>query len=547
MEQDSKFIYFHNLSFDGWFLIRQLFSRGYSYTFTKKLGFKNFSIISDNQLKIYAMSIRYRESTFIKIKCSYLITGESVGSLGKAIGKEKYEDFDYEKNTFDVEQNELRYIERDTEIPKEFMEMFYKVLDDDKVEKKLTIGGIAKYLCQKICNEKNPHKIVMETKNIYLLSEWKKYKQTYRGGVVFCNDHHRNELLHNVWMYDVNSMYPWAMTQPIPYKLINKPKYKQKNVVKLFHICITSIRPKEKYKMFHLFKIGKKMVNFYDGRLDYWIWEQELANYLVFFEMEYSIIEIEYWKTYPVYKAFIDQYYPLKLNAKNPVEKNVYKKVLNSAYGKIGEKPVKEEVIFSRYNREQLERWIKKKNKPWQIVLEKEFNIKPWHTYTILKYDCLRNHKGENKTLSRVYQAGYITMLARCKIFTTIINSNVEVIYGDTDSIKTIGELTNIETNDKELGLWKCEGKNCDFIYRRRKCYSYKEPGKEWEYHIAGFDNNFLKRTNWDPLNLVGNNDVIIDNAKKYKIRYESGIYIYNDKGEISSYDINENIWKEPD
>ena len=103
--KDIHKIYFHNLSFDGNFILYGLFENGYIYK--EKIENENeFTSIIDNFGSIYKISIGFKDR-IVDIQCSYKLTGLSIKDLGKLVGLEKLnETHDYNeiKNFNSIEE-----------------------------------------------------------------------------------------------------------------------------------------------------------------------------------------------------------------------------------------------------------------------------------------------------------------------------------------------------------------------------------------------------------------------------------------------------------
>ena len=94
----SSIIYFHNLKFDGEFLLYQLFDMGFSHTQEWELKHKEFSTLIDGMGNWYSMKLSYKGKTF-KIYDSLKIIPLRVEQMPKSfgIGDDLKGEIDYNK------------------------------------------------------------------------------------------------------------------------------------------------------------------------------------------------------------------------------------------------------------------------------------------------------------------------------------------------------------------------------------------------------------------------------------------------------------------
>lgn len=101
-------------------------------------------------------------------------------------------------------------------------------------------------------------------------------------------------------------------------------------------------------------------------------------------------------------------------------------------------------------------------------------------------YSVLRIDKDKKKA-NNIFISSYIAMLSRCKMYEVIHRYGAnKVLYGDTDSVKMIGELDSSYINNTELGKWKYEGTYETFAYIGSKKYIYRDTDNKFKFHIAG-------------------------------------------------------------
>lgn len=133
-------IYFHNLSFDGSFILNHLSNLGYEYSdkVSAKTA-KKFNITMDENSSIYSLIITLKNKT-VQIYDSLKILPVSVKFLGNALNLQKLE-IDHEKASIfeskeSIDNKTLEYLKRDCEIIQRFVTKF-----SNNIELKTTIAS----------------------------------------------------------------------------------------------------------------------------------------------------------------------------------------------------------------------------------------------------------------------------------------------------------------------------------------------------------------------------------------------------------------------
>jgi hypothetical protein len=167
-------------------------------------------------------------------------------------------------------------------------------------------------------------------------------------------------------------------------------------------------------------------------------------------------------------QTYIQHFYNIKKNAKDPIERQFAKLMLNSAHGKFGQK-INNEVIDLRGDMDL---------DPTEYTylhgsLEKYEGFEP-KTYL--------HHVKKERRISYLPNYIVITSMSRTMILKEIFKlTNRNYVNGDTDSVKFLinDETNNIDFNiGKELGQWKDEGTCSDYFVLGNKQYIYKVDGK---------------------------------------------------------------------
>lgn len=205
---------------------------------------------------------------------------------------------------------------------------------------------------------------------------------------------------------------------------------------------------------------------------------------------QYDVDELEiidgYWfmKRKGVFDRYIDKWYTVKKNAKNPVERLIAKLFLNNLYGKFGTEPKTYSNVPYLYNG--------------------EFRMRTEETQVSTVY---------------VPVAAYVTAYGRQETIKAAQEHYDAFLYSDTDSVHSLEELTDIKIG-KELGEWKLENKFSAAKYIKAKTYIEKMIEKDcmpckpyWVMKAAGASDESKQKF------LYGKTDA--DIMKQFKIGLE--------------------------
>ena len=446
----GKIIYFHNLKFDGAFLLDYLFSIGYKADYKDKPP-KTFSTLIGDMGEFYTIDVRvsakrtlhFADSLkLLPFKVSYIAT-----SFGLPILKEK---IDYDDYTIDASR--ISYVEHDVRI-------VAMALAEIKAHgmAKSTTASCAYNAYTGSCDDRFLS-YCFPTLDIDFLTEWRK---AYRGGRCQVSPLYQGRILTNVLRYDVNSMYPHVMRNcALPYGLpvhCSSLSSLQRLKFGLMHVRIEFML--KKYHMPTLLKKG----GLYSSGDSYYInseGEEELWLSSIDYELllrHYDILSFVYLDGYGFYTstkmftAYIDKWYSRKKVDKLG-KKQVDKFMLNCLYGKFGTDVMKRQ----------------------KVVYYEEEKVK-------FKYTDY-----EESTHYYLPVAIAVTSYAHKIIDDAIESVGYEnFVYCDTDSVHALAEMSDSMVDATELGKFKLEGNEEMSKYVRQKCYLTYE-GKKMKITCAG-------------------------------------------------------------
>ena len=445
-ENPDKY-YFHNLKFDGEFIIHYLLTNGFEYTTGRKLASNQFTAIIADSGQWYTMSVCFHSKSKVQFIDSLKILPFSVEQIAKAfalpISKLKIDYTAYREEGHELTQEEISYIHNDVAIVASAL----KTLFDEGLTK-LTQASNAMY----------DYKLSIGKKAFEywypLLENDDTLRKSYKGGFTYLNDKYINKEVKDGIVLDVNSLYPSVMYyELLPYgePRYYKGKYKDNEQFPLyiqFFTCCFDVKkdhiPTLQLKHSMFFK-QNEYIKSSNGR-DYDLCMTSVDLQLFF--QQYDVYNIEWHFGYmfrgahDMFKAYIDKWVQVKINADiegNNGMRTLAKLMLNALYGRFGLNP----------------------NCTRKI---------PYLDNGVVKY-----MRGDDETRDPVYvpMASFITAYARYKTITSAQSVYNRFIYADTDSLHLEGlEIPdNLYIHDTALGAWKHESTFDKAKFLRQKCY----------------------------------------------------------------------------
>lgn len=460
-------IYFHNLKFDGQFILNWLFKNGYEYAEKDERRSKTFStLISDKGLYYSIEVVFYLNGKNVKkvvFQDSLKLIPLSVDAIAKSfhldICKLK---LDYDSHNgvpagTPLNEHEIEYISNDVKIVAHAIDYFYSQGLD-----KMTIGSCALEEYKKLIGKK-------------YFKKWyptPKYhddvKQSYRGGFTYLNPKFAGKVVKNGIVLDVNSLYPSVMYYNyLPYgtPIFFKGQYQQDELFPLYTQmirCQFELKkgkiPTIQIKYGGMFKGNEYLTSSNDEQVSLCLNSVDLK---LFFE-QYDVYNLEYisgWKfkaTQGLFNDYIDKWSQNKINAKIEGNHGLYlisKLFLNSLYGKFG-----------------TDTTIKSKI--------------PYFEDGVVKY---HDSDVEEKDGIYIAMASFITSYARLKTISSAQKimddynagkSKIQFVYADTDSLHCVSpdfELPDLDIDSTRLGAWDHESTFKQAKFLRQKCYIEKE------------------------------------------------------------------------
>jgi hypothetical protein len=478
--------YFHNLKFDGEFIIHWLLTNDFEYLKDGRLGPNQFNALISDTGQFYKIKIMFgNRNNTLELRDSLKLLNYKVSEIAKAFDLpiQKLElDYKEEREPGHILTDEEKaYLTNDVKIMALALNKIF-----DMGYTKLTQGSCALADYKEIVGKKHFEKLFPPPDYDSLI------RKSYKGGFTYLNPVYANIDVGEGNVLDVNSLYPSRMYscelpygEPLPFK----GKYEYDKFYPLYiqtFSCefdlkenyIPTIQLKGNFRFLpteYVVSSGNDVITLTLTSVDM---ELFLEHYNV-----YNVEYIEGWKfrsSSDFFKSYIDKWMQVKIESGksgNKTMRNWAKIMLNSLYGKFALNP------------------ICAKKHPF-LTEDKRISY----------------HTGEKEIRDPIYLpvGSFITAYARYYTITTsqkIKQFSIEkygkdmYIYSDTDSIHTllpIDDLKSIlEIDDFKLGAWAHESHFTRARFIRAKTYIEEIDGV-LNVTCAGMPENVKGKVSWE-------------------------------------------------
>lgn len=508
---------FHNLKFDGEFIISYLFSQGFEYVSTpKQMPEKSFNVLVSDMGQFYKMTIRFEGQGRKKKTCDIYDSLKrlpfKVAKIAKDFGMSVSKgEIDYTAPRpigYQPNEEEIDYIKRDCEI----VSTAIKALEDEGI-KKMTTASNAMAFYKEMMGRQFEYWFPVLPK---ILDD--DIRRAYKGGFTYLNPRFRNQRIKSGIVFDVNSLYPSCMYYnllPYGYPVYFEGKYEPDDYYPLY---IARIRCAFRVKPGHIPCVQLKKSFFSDteylessetdmgGFKELHEVEMTMTSVdLDLFMQQYDVYGLEYICGYKfkaqtgMFKEYIDHWMRIKeTSPANSAQRTLAKLMLNSLYGKFAsatERMKKTPIMFPD--------GVVRYNAYHEPETDKNGNY-IFETPSRLKFK--RDEEGylidiPADEVDAVYTpvGAFITAWARYKTITSAQRVYDRFIYADTDSLHLTGDELpeGLEIHPTRLGAWKHEGTFTDSKFLRAKTYMETIDGKT---HVtcAGMPDNVKSLVNYD-------------------------------------------------
>ena len=473
--QDAQ-LSFHNLKFDGHFIVDALERKGYTWVFQKRLGKGQYSTLISDMGAWYKITIGREGMKQLSIIDSYKLLPFKVENIAKDFKLPMLKgSIDYTLNRpkgWQPTPEEISYIQNDVDIVALALRSMY-----DQGMKRLTIGSCALKFCKGMFgrNFKRYFPPPVEYD--------RDIRQGYRGGWVYANPFYQGKDIGEGIVLDVNSLFPWTMADKdclLPYGagVWQKGEIKPD---KFYPIFVQHLRCQFELKKGYLptiqvkgdprFRATDYLVSSHGAIVDLCLTSVDLA----LFKEHYNLYNVEYlsgWRFHGkggIFKNYVDYWTIEKVKAKKEGNHSRYilaKLMLNSCYGKFATNP---RADIKRPFLAGAEDLIK-------TTVEKQPDIEPVYLPVGM----------------------FVTAWARNKTIRAAQKCFDRFLYADTDSLHLIGtEIPkDLEIDTFILGAWDHEATFKRARYLHAKCYyeeMYAEPDSEGKLKYTNKKTGYTK------------------------------------------------------
>lgn len=458
LKDKNSIVYFHNLKFDGEFILSYLLSHGYKYSDTRTA--KTFETLITDDGVFYSITVYFEKQNKKYKKVVFYDSLKKlpfkVATISKAfeLADEKLSiDYDAPRPIgHELTEEEKRYIVNDCRIVAQALAIQFS-----KGLKKMTNASDALNGYKEIISKTRFEKW-FPVLPVELDAD---LRRAYKGGYVYLNPIYKCERILLGITLDVNSLYPSVMYEKmLPY---GYPMYFEGEYVedKNYPLYIVRIQCEFEIKKDHLPTIQLKnnrafVETEYLTSSNGEIVEMTLTNVdLQLLLDHYDVYNLEYICGYKfkgvtgMFKEYIDFWMHIK-ETHTGAMRQLAKLMLNSLYGKFATNPKARKKI------------------------------------PIMDSDGIVRYELDDPELrDPVYTAMgcFITAYAREKTIRSGQAVYDRFIYADTDSLHLTGDAIpeGLEVHPTKLGAWKHEGTFVDSKYIRAKTYmeTMRESSKE--------------------------------------------------------------------
>lgn len=490
-QKTNDTVFFHNLRFDGNFIVQYLLRNGYKLAQTpqEKASRTFTTLISDKslwyQIEVF-FEIKGKKVNKVTFQDSLKLIPLSVREIAKSFqlpiqkGSIDYSAHDFLPEGANLTAEEEEYLIHDVQIVEHALNFFHSQGLD-----KMTIGSCALEEFKRLINKKYF--------KMYFPPPFydEDVRQAYKGGFTYLNPKFKEKEVKNLVVLDVNSLYPSVMSGcsgeflPFGTPIFYEGEYKEDKLYPLYIQkiqCAFELKPNKiptiqiKHNMYYQ---GNQYLTSSDG--DRPILYLTSVDLKLFLE-QYDVYDIEYlsgWKfkginAGAIFGKYVDKWSKMKIKSKEEGNHGMYmisKLLLNSLYGKFGS------------------------------AVEVTSKI-PY-----LKDDKLHFEKTAPTTKEGVYiaMACFITAWSRHKTITAAQRiqddyfagkSKIQFVYADTDSLHCVSpdfDLPNLDIHPTKLGAWDHEASAVRGKFLRQKCYMEKHIISEKAYNKAMADEDSVK------------------------------------------------------
>lgn len=476
--------YFHNLKFDGEFILYWLFKHGFKYSDSR--NDKTFQCLITDDGLFYSIEVIFRK--FESKKYHKVVFYDSlkklpfkVATIAKAFelqqSKGSIDYTAYRPVGYEMTPEEKDYIITDCQIVAEALKIQF-----EQGLKKMTNASDALSGYKNVIG-KNTFEKWFPVLPVELDAD---LRRAYKGGFVYLNPKYKNKRGLQGITLDVNSLYPSVMYQcllPYGYPMYfeGRPQHDELYPLYIIHLkCCFELKRdhlptlqlknnrrfvETEYLTTSRVKVGRHWEN---EPVEMWLTNVDYQLLLNHYDIsnETYINGFKFKGAVGMFKDYIDYWMHIKETTTGAL-RQLAKLMLNSLYGKFATNPKARKKI----------------------------------PYLDIETDTVRYKYSDPELRDPVYTAmgAFITAYAREKTIRSAQSVYNRFIYADTDSLHLIGQEApvNLDVHPTRLGAWKNEGEFTDSLYIRAKTYMETVNGVD-KVTCAGMPDNVKEQVTYD-------------------------------------------------
>lgn len=451
-------IYFHNLKYDGSFIVDWLLNHDYIYSEERWLEEMQFSALYSGDGKMYSLTVKWSADSSTEFRDSLKKLPFSIGHIADSFDLPvKKGDIDYHKYRpvgYELTEEEVEYVENDVSILAYALQQTYA-----EGMHKLTVGADSLDEYKKLTGVKRFRKLFP----VLAPDIDADIRRGYRGGYTYAAERFRARKIETQGVVlDVNSLYPSVMYQeslPFGAPIVSEGKPADDGRLHIFEVTFTAKLRKKHIPIIQV----KKSNRFHES--EYLDVINDPVTLMVtdvdwkMYNDHYKIDVYAYGKCYSfehtkgMFADYIDKWMMIKENSTGGT-RQLAKLHLNSLYGKFAT------------------------------------GIDVTGRYPEIDGDRVKWRMGDEETRDPIYTAmgAFITAYAR-RVCITAAQANFDTFaYADTDSLHLLRPdiPDTIDVHPSNLGAWKHEYNFTAAFYMRAKAYIERTPLGERVVRVAG-------------------------------------------------------------
>ena len=448
-------VWFHNLKYDMSYYVSWLLCHGWRHVPHNPCDDGEFSCLITDKGQWMRVSVQYGDHVVDFCDSLKKFPGFSLETISRIYGIPGKSDLDVKKRRppgYQYTQEDLERVQGDTRILAVAMADLY-VRD----MRSITMASDAMNFFRRMYADRHGRQSKKRwTKDFPDVSAFDElWRFGYRGGWTYLNPAYEGRVIHDVKVFDVNSMYPWAMLQPMP---VGMPVVRSEPSPSELYImvadCFFTLKPGR-------LPTWQRKGSFRSIQADFVIQSDGFETVCMtsidreIFESHYDVIysgKIRYWcfeTSKDLFHDYIAHWSAVKRQASiehDDATKQTAKRYLNSLYGKWGQA---------------VKRWSK------EPVLGDDGE---------LRFEDAVSSDGQ----SYLPIAMFITAYARRRIIRNADSFGADFVYADTDSIHCVGSKRPPDLDQHELGFFKLESCSHTGLYIGPKKYLH-----QYEYEVG--------------------------------------------------------------